>query len=237
VVEIPGNVFTFTTDAETETYAAAFVITARIRDEAGRVVDRLSQGYELSGPIERMRAVRSGPVLFYRETELPPGRYTVEAIAYDAKAETATVRRSSLGVPEPLTSRLRLSSVVQVKRVEQVPEEERDPTNPLSFGEILVYPGLGEPVSKSDGQELAFFFTVYSAKRSDAPAATLEVLRDGVTLAQAPMGLPEPDSTGRIQHVLGLPLPQFSPGSYELRVTVKDKRGGDKQSVAFTIEN
>jgi len=51
-----------------------------------------------------------------------------------------------------------------------------------------------------------------------------------------PIELPAPDASGRIQHVLGLPLAQFPAGSYEIRVTVQDDRGSDMRSAAFTVE-
>jgi hypothetical protein len=237
LVDVPGNVLTFTSDEKTKTYLADLVVMARIKDPEGLVVDRLSQSYRMTGPLDRMEAARAGEVLFYREAELAPGRYTVEAIAYDSEADAGSVRSSELVVPEAAEGRLRLSSVVMVKRVEQVPEDDRDPDNPLGFGEILVYPSLGEPISKATRDELAFFFTVYSARSGgDAPQARIAILQNGVKLAEAPAGLPEPDANGRIQHVLGLPLAQFPPGAYELRVAVTDDRAREEQSVAFTVE-
>jgi len=237
LVDVPGNVLKFTTDEEEKTYLADLVIMARIKDPEGRVVDRLSQHYRMTGPLVNRDAARAGEVLFYREAELEPGRYTVEAIAYDGEAEAASVRNSELVVPEPSDDRLRLSSVMVVKRVEQIPESERDPENPLTFGEILLYPSLGEPISKAARSELAFFFKVYAAiTGADAPRARIAVLRSGAKLADVPIELPAPDASGRIQHVLGLPLAQFPAGSYEIRVTVQDDRGSDMRSAAFTVE-
>jgi hypothetical protein len=237
LVDIPGNVLTFTTDEETKTYSADIVIVARIKDPAGSVVERMSQLYQMTGPKHQMATARAGGVLFYREAQLPPGRYTVEAIAYDAEANAASVRSSELVVPEATEGRLRLSSVVLVKRVEQVPQADRDAAKPLSFGDVLVYPNLGEPVSKAARNELAFFFTVYAAKGgADRPKARISVLKGGGRLAEAPIDLPEPDATGRIQHVLSLPIAQFKGGTYELRVSVQDGRGEDTRSVSFTVQ-
>ena len=237
LVDIPGNVLTFTSDDETKTYLADLVIVARIKDPAGRVVERMSHSYRMTGPKQQLAAARAGGVLFYREAQLPPGRYTVEAIAYDAEAHAASVRSSELVVPEA-TDALRLSSVVLVKRVEQVPEADRDPGKPLSFGDLLIYPNLGEPVSKAARSELTFFFTVYAARGgADRPKARVSILRGGARLAEAPIDLPEPDAKGRVQHVLGLPLAQLSAGSYELRVSVQDGRGQDTRSVAFSLRD
>jgi hypothetical protein len=237
LVDVPGNVLTFATDEKTKTYQADLVIVARIKDPAGRVVERMSQNYGMSGPKDRMAAARSGEVLFYREAELPPGRYTVETIAYDGTANAAGVRSSELVVPEAPPGRLHLSSVVVIKKVEQLPESDRDPTRPLSFGNVLLYPSLGEPVSKATSKEITFFFTVYSARSgAGRPNAQIAIHRRGVKLAEAPVFLPEPDPSGRIQHVLGLPLAQLPADDYELRLTVQDDRGRETRSVAFTVE-
>jgi hypothetical protein len=115
LVGIPGNVLKFRTDEETKSYLADLVIVARIKDATGRVVERMGQNYKMSGPKDQLAAARAGEVLFYREAELAPGRYTVEAIAYDAEADAASVRRSELVVPEPAPERLRLSSLSVVK--------------------------------------------------------------------------------------------------------------------------
>ena len=236
LVDIPGNVLTFTSNEEGKTYLADLVIVTRIKDPGGRVVERMSQSYRMTGPKHQMSTARAGAVLFYREAQLPPGRYTVEAIAYDAEANAASVRSSELIVPEATKERLRLSSVVLVKRVEQVPQADRDPGKPLSFGDVLLYPNLGEPVSKAARKELSFFFTVYAARGgADRPKARISVLKGGARLAEAPIDLPEPDPTGRVQHVLSLPLAQFSAGSYEVRVTVEDGRSQDARSVSYTV--
>jgi hypothetical protein len=237
LVGIPGNVLKFRTDEETKSYLADLVIVARIKDATGRVVERMGQNYKMSGPKDQLAAARAGEVLFYREAELAPGRYTVEAIAYDAEAEAAGMRTAELVVPEAASGRPRLSSVVPVKRVEQLPKEERDAARPLAFGDVLLYPNLGEPVSKADRNEVTFFFTVYGVSGgAERPRGRIALAKGGAKVAEAPIELPEPDSGGRIQHVLGLPLAQLPAGSYELTVTVEDARGRDSQAVAFVVQ-
>jgi hypothetical protein len=127
--------------------------------------------------------------------------------------------------------------VVPIKRVEQVPASDRDPAKPLFFGEVLLYPNLGEPVRKALQKEMTFYVAVYSARGgASRPKARITLLRKGTPLAEAPTELPEPDSKGRVQHVLGLPLAQLPAGEYELRLTVQDDRGQDARSARFTVE-
>jgi hypothetical protein len=208
LVDVPGNVLTFSTNEETKTFLADLVIVARVKDPAGRVIERMSQNYRMSGPNDNMAA-----------------------------ADAANVRSSELLVPEAPAGRLRVSSVVVIKKVEQISASDRDPTKPLSFGNVLLYPNLGEPISKAVHKELTFFFTVYAARSgAGRPNAQIAIHRRGAKLAEAPVFLPEPDPSGRIQHVLGLPLAQLPAGDYELHLTVQDERGREARSVAFTVE-
>jgi hypothetical protein len=105
-----------------------------------------------------------------------------------------------------------------VRRAEQVPAAERDATNPLYFGDLLLYPNLGDPVSKAT-KELGFYFTVYPSK-GPAPEATLQFLLNGAPIAQVPLPLDAADASGRIQQLGRLPLDRIAAGLYELRAVV-----------------
>jgi hypothetical protein len=82
-----------------------------------------------------------------------------------------------------------------------------------------LYPNLGEPVRKSPGAEIGFFFTVYPGK-GPKPQAQLELAQNGAVAATLPLTLGEPDSTGRIQQVSRIPAAALQPGAYELRVVI-----------------
>jgi VWFA-related protein len=235
LVEVPGGVITYKPDETRKSYRADFTVLVRIRDASGRAVQKLSQHYPMTGPLPELDAARKGAVLFYRETDLPPGRYTVDAVAYDALAHTTAVHSAPFEVPAAEDGTLRLSSLMLVKRVERVPEAERRADDPLTFGDVLLYPNLDEPVSKAAQKELAFYLTAYMGKNAPPPTASLEILQNGRPLAQAPAPLPAPDSKGRIQHVGGLPLAAFSPGTYELRIVLSDTQSRQSSTVSFTV--
>ena len=237
LVEVPGRAVTYAPDADKKTWHADLVVVARIKDEAQQVVQKMSQHYLLGAPAEQVESARKGDVLFYREADLKPGRYTVEAVAYDAGSGQAGVRASALEVPAAGPASLRMSSLAIVKRAERVPESERKAATPLYYGDALIYPNLGEPLLKSAAKEVAFFFTVYTAGGVPPPTtASVEVLMSGRSLGRATAGLPAPDATGRIQHVGALPLQAFGAGTYELKVSVSDGRSTATRSAAFKVE-
>ena len=236
LAEAPLSSFTFAEAKDKKSYSAEFSVVALIKDRAGRVVQKLSQHYPLSGPADRLDAARKGELLFYRETQLPPGSYTVELIGYDAAAGRASVRTSALEVPAADESRPRLSSVSVLKRGERLTPEEQRRGQPFQFGELLVYPNLGEPVAKSAGGQLAFFFTAWPAKgAAEAPRLTLEILQRGRSLFRTAGQLPAADGRGQIKYASSFPLDKFRPGVYELKVTVGDGRDSVSRSTEFTV--
>jgi hypothetical protein len=236
LAEAPLSSFTFAEGKDKKSYSADFSVVALIKDRSGRLVQKLSQHYPLSGPADRLEVARKGELLFYRETRLPPGRYTVELIGYDAAGGRASVRTSALEVPAADEGRPRLSSVSVLKRGERLTPEEQKQDRPFHFGELLVYPNLGEPVAKSAGGQLAFFFTAWPAEGSaEAPRLTLEILQKGRSLFRTSGQLPAADGRGQIKYASSFPLEKFRPGAYELKVTVGDGKNSVSRSTEFTV--
>lgn len=238
LVEVPASVVTLTPDKDKKTYSSDFTILALVRNNSKLVVQKLSQHYPLNGSIDRIEAARKGEILFYRETELPPGRYTIEAVAYDAPTGKASVLTTSLEVPDVDQTKLRLSSLTILKRAERLTAEEQKKEHPFHFGEVVVYPNLGEPLRKSVAKQLAFFLTAWPARGStEKLTLTIEVLQNGRSLGKIPPAdLPAPDDSGRVRYASALPLENFQPGSYELRVTVGDGQGSTSRTTQFNVE-
>jgi VWFA-related protein len=237
LVEAPASAFTYTPDNDKKTYGSDFSVLVLIRNESRQVVEKLSQHYLLGGPIDKIEAARKGEILFYREVNLPPGHYKIEAVAYDAPTGKANVRSTTLDVPAADEMKLRLSSLILLKRADRLTAEEQKKDHPLHFGEVVVYPNLGEPVRKSVAKQLAFFFTAWPVKGSpEKLRLTVEVLQNGRSLAQIPAELPPADETGRVKYASALPLDTFQPGGYELRVTVKDGQSSLSRAAQFNVE-
>ena len=219
LVRIPGRSLKYAPAAgQKDVMVADLAVVVRVRNEYQQEVSRVSQHFQLSSPAARLEAARAGDILFYRETELPPGQYVLDAVAYDAGATVASVKTWPLEVPPPGPSGAFLSSLVVIDHVEQVPAADRDPRNPLYFGEMLVYPSLGDPLRKSVAKAMGFYFTARGPV--NARKGLLEIVRDGQVTARHPLDLPAPNAAGLIQHAGTLPLQAFAPGTYELRLTL-----------------
>jgi VWFA-related protein len=231
VVNVPTAGVTFKPAEDKKTYTSDVTVLVRFRDDAGQTLEKMSQRYQIQGPIEQMAQASKGEVLFYREPVLPPGVYSMETVVYDALANKATVRLSTLEVRDVDPAAIALSSVIAVHRAERVPEDQRAPGSPLYVEDRLLLPNLGEPVSK----ELPFYFVVYPAAGGARPEAKLEVLQNNQLLVQAPLELAKEDDKGRIQQVGRLPLSALKPGSYELRVTVQQGASRATRQLLFRV--
>ena len=235
--ETPISAFTLSPATDKKSYNADFSIVALVRDQSNQIIQKLSQHYPLSGPIEKMQTAQKGNVLFYREVQLSPGRYTVELIAYDAPLRKADVRKISLEVPIVDQSKLRLSSVVVLSRAERITADEQKKDQPFFFGELVVYPNLGEPILKSATRQLAYFLTAWPATGTAEPHKLVaEIIQNKRSIAQTSAQLPAPDDQGRIKYAGAIPLEGFQPGAYELKVTVTDNRTVASRSTQFRIE-
>jgi VWFA-related protein len=235
-VEATLGDFSLQPDAAKKVYNTDFSIVVLVRDESGQVVEKLSNQYRLSGPLEKLEEAKRGRVLFYREAELAPGRYRFEAVAYDRPTGRASVREGRLEVPEAGEDVLRLSSVVFVGSAEKAPADSPE-GNPFRVGDLLLYPNAGAAVRKESGKELPFFFTVYTPPGTQtAPKLLIELRQAGKSLARIPAQLNPPDARGRIQYVAGLPLESIPPGAYELKVTVEDGKSSASRSGFFSVE-
>ncbi len=230
-VELPASAVTFVEDAKKKTYASDFSVVVLVKDHQQQVVRKLSSHYTLNGQLDQLPKMKSGLVLFYREEDLPPGKYEVEAAAYDAPSNKVSIRKTNVEVPNADETKLRLSSVAIIKRGEQLPKDRKS-DSPFLAGDVLLYPNLGDPVSKA-AKQVGFFFTVYPAKDSTfTPALMVELLQNGKALAAVPLKMPPPNESGRIPFVGNLPLESLAPGEYDLRVTVR----GDKNSAFRTTK-
>jgi hypothetical protein len=200
-------------------------VVAVVRDEAGEVVARMSQQY----PAAR------GPVLFYREASLPPGAYTLAAVAYDARSGAAGTARAALDVPEASPAELRASSLVIVGNAERLAAADASAARPLTYGDVLLYPNLGEPVRRAAGRALTYFLTAWPGAGRPAVEARVEVARDGRTVVSTPPARLEADAAGRIRLASTLPLDALPPGTYEVRVRLSDGRSEQTRTALVPI--
>jgi VWFA-related protein len=209
--------------------ASDFSIVALIKDETEQVVQKLSQHYALTGSV-------NGNVLFYREAQLSPGKYQVQVIAYDAAGGEVRVNTTPLEISKIDETKPRLSSVALLQRAERLTPAEQKRDQPLRFGELLVYPNLGQRIDRTATKQLAYFFTAWPAKGATKPLQmTLEILQHNHSLGTTSGELPAADQAGQIKYAGSFAIDKLQPGVFELRITVSDGQNSTSGSTSFTI--
>ena len=161
-----------------------------------QVVEKVGQHYEMTGAMDKLESAKQGEVLFYREPELPPGVYTMETIVYDNPSRQGErALRDGRGPEDRERDKLRMSSLVIVKRGEKVPERRAQDRAAAREGRPDLSRISATTVSKT-AKELGFFFTVYPVAGVPAPQALLELIQNGKPLAQVPLPLDAADAVG-----------------------------------------
>ena len=235
LVQVRTDGLRFTVDDGRGTYSGQAAIVVRIRDERGQEVQKLSQEYLLAGDARDLDAARQGEILFYREVDLPPGVYTMESVVFDAGSAQGSVRVTTLTVPATERSKLGMSSLLIVSRIEETRDTDdrtSGTTGPLYVGRSLLYPNLGHTVRKSEARELPFYFTLYGD--AQGAQAYAELLSNGQRLAEAPVELPS-STRANVQHVGRLPIAALPAGTYELRMRVVQGQEELSRTAFFTV--
>ena len=234
MAEAPLSAFKFSSD--NKTYNTDFSIVALVRNESEQVIQKLSQHYPLTGAAQDAENAKKGDVLFYRETLLPPGKYQVQLIAYDQTTTSVNVSNSALEVPALDENKLRLSSVAVLKRAERLTAGEQMQDRPLQFGELLVYPNLGERIDVKAANQLVYFFTAWAPKGVTKPLqVTLEILQNKRQIGKTSGQLPAADENGRVKYASSFPIENFPAGVFELKITVSDGQSSVSSSTSFDV--
>jgi VWFA-related protein len=226
LVATDGDALAVATDRSKASAHTDFTILARLKDATGEVVRKGSQQYRLSADMR-------GEVLFFRSPALPAGSYTLEYVVHDALGQRAGAGTAPVIVQEKRAGQPQVSSLLIVRRTERVPATERDANNPLYYGDLLLYPNLGEPISKRQTPTLTFAFNVVAGS---APAHASLALQQGErTLGETALPLATADAQGRIWHVSQLPLTSLTPGEYTLLVTITAGADTETRRTTFRV--
>jgi hypothetical protein len=228
VFSVPSRALHFTEDAKAKLFRIRVEFLALVKDDEDQVVRKISRDLPFQAPMDKRAEFERGEVTVTLPLRLPPGRYHVEAVAYDTEGEAASTRKISLVVP----SAGRLSDLVLVRSF-QPAGEDRDATDPLESAAGKVTPELNATVSKSSGAAEGVYFVLYPGPGA-SPEVGLAISRDGKAVTSARVSLPAAEADGSFRVLSGIPFSGFDPGVYE--VTVTAAQGGATARRTAVIE-
>jgi hypothetical protein len=198
-------------------------LTVRIDDAAGHTVGRLTHQWS---------AAEAGQTRVFRSPlVLAPGSYTLESAALDLGTGAASIERSGLEVPAP--GGVALSSVVILGGGSEGTGGAESADDPLRVGSVTFVPRIDTRFPMGT-PELPMLFRVYPA--GDLPVTlSLEVQRDGKSLAKLAPDTPAPDDRGRLAWLGSLPIASLPPGSYRILVRARQGSAEAEAETAFDV--
>ncbi len=236
VLEVPLSNLTFKVDEEKKLYHTHCSLLVILKNSEGRVVQKFSEDFPLDGISTKLEALKKGNLVFTRNFDVSPGRYTLETVAHDRETNKKSARRSILLVPNT-SDTLRMSSISVIKRIDPIDQKAATDDNPFRFQTGKIIPNLGEVIKPSATGELGVYTVVYPMKgSSEKPMLVLEILQDGVSIARGQLDLPAQDAQGKIPYIAKVPLETFkTEGNYEIRVIARQGQRAVEEHTFFTI--
>ncbi len=208
-------------------------VTALVKDEEGRVVQKISKDMPYQEPVSRMEELKKGTVHFTSPFFLAPGHYTLETAVVDRLGMKASVSRIALVVTRD--SALSMSDVEVARRVDPI-QGEPNPSEPLQSRGGVVTPDLSDTVQPDANGKMTLYAVAYPQAPIDAPVdATLELWRNGQLMMKSPANNVPPDASGAASILASLKTEKLPAGQYQAQVSFQYKGQKVAKMVAFTL--
>jgi VWFA-related protein len=208
-------------------------VTALVKDEQGRVVQKISKDIQYNEPTSKLEELKKGMVNYTSPFFLAPGHYTLETAVVDRPSMKASVNRIALVVTPDLG--LSMSDVEVARRVDPI-QGEPNPSEPLQARGGMVTPDLSDTVRPDAQGQMTLYAVAYPQAPVDAPIdATLEIWRDGHLMMKSPASDVPPDASGAASILASLKTGNLPPGQYQAQVSFQYKGQTVAKTVAFTL--
>ena len=207
-------------------------LLARILSSAGEPIETLSRRFLLD-PAKSPE----GDVSLLRDAWLGPGRYTLEAVAYESGSGQAGVVVSETVVEEGARPLNRPQVMIVRGALPAGPAPADFETgHPLRFGEVVLQPLAGEPLSRQPTRPLVFQVATLSPGTAP-PSGSITVWHGDRRMVETAVAWGAPDSAGLRRQVAEVPMASLGVGRYELRLTLSDATGERVVKTAFVVAN
>ncbi len=210
-------------------------VTALIKDQEGKIVDKISKDIPYSLPVAKQAEMEQGDVSFTSPFLLPPGNYTLETAAVDRNSMRASVRRSVLVVDEP--SGLSMSDVSMARRIDPL-EGPVNYMDPLEAHGGKVTPEMASVIKPLAGGSLEFYAVAYPPRPVDAPVdVSIEIWQNGRMVVKSPESEVPADASGAASMLAGIPIGKMPAGMYEAHVTFEFKGQKVMKAIPFALDS
>jgi hypothetical protein len=234
VVSVPGRVLP-TLASKKGDGGVDLTLLARILDAKGAPVEAVSRRFALDAA--GVRQSRDADLRLLRDSWLPPGRYTLEASAYEATSRKASVTSALFEVLDGSVSMDRVQVVVVRQALPAATAGvDLETGHPFLFGDVVLQPLAGEPYPRQAGNRLVVQVTAVPAPATRPPSAVMGVWQGDRRLEQRAVVWDRTEPSGLVRHVGELPIASLGPGQYEMRLELSDGGRERSLSVPFTLQ-
>ncbi len=227
---------------EGEISKAIVNIYARITSMTRRVVNVFEDVVSIDVPASMLQEAAQGVSIYQKSIPLPPGMYRLNVVAKDVVGGNMNNYEMALNVPRMEEDVLFASSLVLADVLEKVPTRSIG-TGQFVVGTTKVRPRVSESFRRNE--KLGIYMKLYNFQADEKTGKPhgevfYEILRDSDSMpvlefAEEAQALEGSASQSTIEKLL--PLANFEPGKYTLKVKVTDKlkNASLTQSAQFTV--
>jgi len=227
---------------EGEMSKAIVNIYARITSMTRRVVNVFEDVVSIDVPTSMLQEAAQGVSIYQKSIPLPPGMYRLNVVAKDVVGGNMNNYEMALNVPRMEEDVLFASSLVLADVLEKVPTRSIG-TGQFVIGTSKVRPRVSETFRRHE--KMGIYMKLYNFQpdqQSGKPQGEIvyEIVRDSdnkpvLEFVEDAAALEGSASQATIEKLL--PLANFEPGKYTLRVKVTDKlkNASLTQSAQFTV--
>lgn len=234
-VEVPLEGLTFVQEEQGGRLRARISMLALLKNLQGEVIERFSRDLGVYAEAGEVDAFQKRNFVQTYSLALAPGRYRLETAVMDVEGKRISAKRAFVvAVPPP--AGVALSNITLVRRTEPWATEVLRGA-PFDFEGKRVVPTLDSVVQAQPGGGLSFYFVFYPGEgAAERPRAALEFFRDGQSVGKAALDLPQPEEAGMVPYVASLPMDNFEPGQYELRLIAIQGDSVVEEMTAFLVQ-
>ena len=204
-------------------------IYGRITSMSRRVVNVFEEAVTSEVPSELLQAASKTSSIYQKSIPLPPGTYRLNLVVKDVIGGNMTNYEMALNVPRYEEEKLGMSSIVLADMIEKVPTKQIG-TGQFVIGASKVRPRVGESFRRDEKMGIYVQFYNFTADEKTAkPNATVEyeVVKSGSNekIFSFSEDVAKVEGSSAQQYTVEklLPLGNFEPGDYTLRMKVTDK--------------
>lgn len=228
----------------TDNIAKAMVnIYARITSMTRRPVNIWETPVVIETPAQMLAEATKGKAIYQNAVPLPPGTYRVNVVAKDVVGGNMNNYEMAITVPRFEDERLGASSLILADLIEKVPTKNIG-AGQFVIGTSKVRPRVTE--SYTQAEKMGIYLALYNFQADEAtkkPNGTIdyEILNAAnnekvIEFSENVNDVPGA-STSSVTIEKLLPLQNFAPGKYTLKLKVTDKLSNQSltQSASFTV--